>query len=465
MQMLRQHGIPSKILTVAYDKSRNNIAHHKLCEDDFENMYDYFQKARNFKGSAILIKDLFAGPEYTLKKIDKQQNVRVYLNEKYIAHIESPEGLTVSVVNYSDIKGKWAKCEVYDSRGFLSCEKVLEDWGKSLAEFFYCVNGEKVIEKYYRSEKDKCTLTLLRVRDLDGKWQRLQTEEELITLYFKYFLTENDIVIDDCLIQHGCKSLLAAKGSYKIIPVLHSAHMLYNSSKIHECYSAVFNNMDKIAAVVVQTERQKEDIVESFSNADKIHCIPVSFRVEAEQIPIDNPPKIIYVGRYAEVKRVKDVIQAFSFISEKVPRAVLHICGMNAEGKDELMKLAEALRVEKKVKISAFIPNISDEYASSKLLLLTSKNEGFPGVLIEAASFGLPVVSYNIKYGPDTLIIDKESGFLTLEDPKALADRAITLLNDSKLYKEFSDKAYQHAFNFTREQYSDRWISLLAALR
>ncbi len=42
---------------------------------------------------------------------------------------------------------------------------------------------------------------------------------------------------------------------------------------------------------------------------------------------------------------------------------------------------------------------------------MSSKYEGLPMVLIEAQSFGLPIVSYNCPYGPSDVIRDSKNGF------------------------------------------------------
>lgn len=49
---------------------------------------------------------------------------------------------------------------------------------------------------------------------------------------------------------------------------------------------------------------------------------------------------------------------------------------------------------------------------------MTSRFEGFPMVLLEAMSFGLPSVSYSFKCGPKDAIKDGINGFLVEEGDK-----------------------------------------------
>ena len=57
---------------------------------------------------------------------------------------------------------------------------------------------------------------------------------------------------------------------------------------------------------------------------------------------------------------------------------------------------------------------------------MTSLYEGFPMVLVEVSSYGVPLVSFDINTGPSDIIENKKSGFL-IEDGN---------------FQEFADKIY-----------------------
>ena len=57
-------------------------------------------------------------------------------------------------------------------------------------------------------------------------------------------------------------------------------------------------------------------------------------------------------------------------------------------------------------------PNPYDYIKQCKFLVLCSKFEGMPLVILETLTLGKPVISFNCKSGPSELITDKENGLL-----------------------------------------------------
>ena len=96
--------------------------------------------------------------------------------------------------------------------------------------------------------------------------------------------------------------------------------------------------------------------------------------------------------------------------------------------------------------------------------MLPSYDEGFPIVLLEAMSIGLPVVASHVAGIPE-LVTDGETGFLIAPgDTEALATRVVVLLGDSdlrsrlgRLGKQRVDKMFNRSrmLEALRSVYSD----------
>ena len=79
------------------------------------------------------------------------------------------------------------------------------------------------------------------------------------------------------------------------------------------------------------------------------------------------------------------------------------------------------------------------------VLLLTSRYEGLPNVLIEAQLLGIPVVSTNCGGASETFV-DNLSGLLIKKnDPKLIADSLSSLLINKNMLEEFSVYAIKQA--------------------
>ncbi|MEJ1230431.1 MAG: glycosyltransferase [Galbitalea sp.] len=58
------------------------------------------------------------------------------------------------------------------------------------------------------------------------------------------------------------------------------------------------------------------------------------------------------------------------------------------------------------------VPDAVDRLDAAAVLLLTSRHEGQPLVILEALARGCPVVAYDVHYGPGEMIEDGRSGLL-----------------------------------------------------
>lgn len=104
-------------------------------------------------------------------------------------------------------------------------------------------------------------------------------------------------------------------------------------------------------------------------------------------------PIILCIGRLERQKDVRLAIRAFAALPPET-RARLVILG---EGPDRaaLLALARRLKVADRVDMPGHVPDVGLWLAKARMLLMTSRYEGFPAVLIEARAWGVPVVTTN----------------------------------------------------------------------
>ena len=115
---------------------------------------------------------------------------------------------------------------------------------------------------------------------------------------------------------------------------------------------------------------------------------------------------ILYVGRLSYQKNIHSLIRAVALL--KSPTHV-KIVGLG-EDEGELREISANLNVS--VEFLPFSNNLSSVYLDAKVFCLPSRWEGFPNVLGEALSFGLPVVGFRGCAGLGDLIVPGVNGFL-----------------------------------------------------
>ena len=92
------------------------------------------------------------------------------------------------------------------------------------------------------------------------------------------------------------------------------------------------------------------------------------------------------------------------------------------------------------------------EYQNSSIVCFPSHHEGFPKVLVEAASCGLPVVCFDIP-GCNNVVVHGETGFLVpLGDVGKMQSRVLQLIRDTRLQKKMSKNARKHAVKYFNEK-------------
>lgn len=129
--------------------------------------------------------------------------------------------------------------------------------------------------------------------------------------------------------------------------------------------------------------------------------------------------RIITVGSFKDQKNHPLLLRAFARLAR--PAARLMLLGQG-EGEAQLRILATELGIAEKVIFAGFHADPAPFYSSASLFVLSSDYEGFGNVIVEALSFGLPVVSTDCPSGPAEILENGRFGLLVpVRDVEALA--------------------------------------------
>ncbi|OOZ40373.1 glycosyl transferase [Solemya pervernicosa gill symbiont] len=164
-------------------------------------------------------------------------------------------------------------------------------------------------------------------------------------------------------------------------------------------------------------------------------------------------PRILSVGKLKSVKNHAFLLHAFAALSH--PRACLTIVGQG-QTESMLRTLAVELGIEDRVLFAGFHEDPSPFYATANLFVLSSDHEGFGNVIVEALSFGLPVVSTNCPSGPAEILGNGCWGMLVpVGDVAALSDAMEEALNASVDHEALKRRAAEFSPEIAAQQYLD----------
>lgn len=170
-----------------------------------------------------------------------------------------------------------------------------------------------------------------------------------------------------------------------------------------------------------------------------------------------NSKTIISIGRYTQVKGFDRLIDIWRIFQNKynISDWNLNIIGYGSD-KEYLQSLIDDSKLKSINLISS--DNIDINYANSSFYCMTSYFEGLPMVLIEAQSFGLPSIAFDIFTGPSE-ILDESTGILIKDnDLEAYADAIYKLISDSELRVRMSINAFKAKNRYSKKTIAEKWF-------
>lgn len=137
---------------------------------------------------------------------------------------------------------------------------------------------------------------------------------------------------------------------------------------------------------------------------------------------------VTIVGRLTPEKGHADFLQAASEIYRAIPESRFLVVGGGPLATD-LQSQARSLGLGGIALFLGYLEDVANVMAVSDVIVISSRREGLPNVLLEALSLGKPVVATEVGGIPE-VIEDRETGVLVpAGNPEALAQAVIELYN------------------------------------
>lgn len=202
------------------------------------------------------------------------------------------------------------------------------------------------------------------------------------------------------------------------------------------------------AGVIVQTKKALDIFKKMYHHSNfKVIGNPIRL-IPSEAVAKEN--YILMVGRFITSKQQNKLIEIFARLH--APDWKLVLVGYDHLKQDNQAKweqLAADLKVADRVLFTGKQANVEYYYSKSKIFAFTSASEGFPNVIGEAMSAGLPVVAYDCVAGPSDLITDGEDGFLIpLNEELLFAEKLQYLVSNEAERKRMGEAAQRTILRF-----------------
>ena len=217
----------------------------------------------------------------------------------------------------------------------------------------------------------------------------------------------------------------------------------YMSTKVKFIIKLLYPFANKIIA---QTKYMKKDIETVYKIDEKkviavnnpIDKLYIQNSLKEEQDPFEqykNRFYCVYVGRLSDEKNPLFLIDAFEKVVKKDSRFHLYIVG-DGYLKEDILKSIESKNMNKNIAILGFKSNPYHYIKYSDVVLLCSKWEGMPNVVIESLYLNTPIISTLSTPVLNDLIIHGKNGYLVKRYNSK--DFAEAILNFEQIENQFS---------------------------
>lgn len=188
--------------------------------------------------------------------------------------------------------------------------------------------------------------------------------------------------------------------------------------------------MKRADVVVLMSKLHARALAKRFSNARVIHnavLFPPSPEF-SQHVELRRPPRVLVVGRLSSEKGVDVLLHACAVLTARNQPIALTVLG-DGPDRESLGALSRTLGLEN-VDFVGHVSDPSEYYRSTDLLVIPSRSEGLPNVLLEAISHGLPVVATTVGAIPEVVTSEHLGRLCPPENASALADAIQACLVD-----------------------------------
>ena len=267
----------------------------------------------------------------------------------------------------------------------------------------------------------------------------------------------------------GVLGRLAAKSVNRNMPVVHTFHGHLIYGYFNRFKSFLFTVVEKFmskftdSAVAVTGETMKSLSGHGIGRKLNWQVIQIGIPIQnkaVKDLSDGTSLKLLWVGRFTDIK---DPLYAVDVIRSLYSRGDIQ-AELTMVGEGELFEKVKAVALRLPITFTGWMLNPFENIGDFDLLLLSSKNEGLPLVMLEAANYGRATISRNVG-GVGEFIKDGKSGYLISGNPSQMADKLKHVAQNKKSLREVGFSANTLLVNeFSVEKMASKYLALYSGL-
>lgn len=343
-------------------------------------------------------------------------------------------------------------------RGTALIASYLAEQGNCIQIVSICGNNTS----FYPLNKDIKLVTLINRPEVDNKKAYFRVLKKY-NAYLSEF--QPDVVVDVFAAMSIYTLALRKKYGYKNITWEH--YNYFNNMGFYKYWrKAAVRYSDRIVVLTqtdmdtyIQNNPTIENRIEYIYNPTPFNSITTG---QSEKRKI-----VLAVGRLVKLKGYDHLIDIWKIVEPKCEEWSLIVVGEGEEREALEKKIAQyGLN---RIRLVGETTDIAKYYRMSSILVSTSDVEGLPMNMIEAQSFGIPIVSYDYYTGPKEIITNGIDGYVIRKGSQEgkdqeMSDVILQIIQDAELRETMSKNAKENSKRFSMDTIGGKWTDLLAKL-
>lgn len=248
------------------------------------------------------------------------------------------------------------------------------------------------------------------------------------------------------------------KGSAKLISQEHSHHN--NNEKYIKRILKSLKNIDYFMPV---SKKLTKFYKNKIKGSTRVMYSPLCVDYIPEKEAKKNDKNIISIGRLSIEKGYLDLIDVFKLINNEDKECILHIIGDGSE-KPKIESKIKELDLTDNVILYGYKDKefIREKLNDMSLYLMTSFEESFGLVLLEASSYGIPSIAFSSAEGATEIINNDVDGYIINDRNKnEMASKTLELLNNRKKLATFGHEARIKCEDYSYESVKEKWLGII----
>ncbi len=172
---------------------------------------------------------------------------------------------------------------------------------------------------------------------------------------------------------------------------------------------------------------------------------------------VENKFIMIFIGHEFERKGLKYIIESLKNLEDNV---ILFVIDGNESMINKYKQISKKLNLEKRVYSFGYQKTINAFLNAADVMVLASDIEPWGLVGIEAMATATPLISTRTN-GPKEYLIDGVNGFFVERDPKDIANKIKTLIDNKNLYQTMCLNARKTAEKYSWNKIVKKYLKII----